>query len=235
MRLALLAAMGASALMSVSGARSVSAPATAWYCEPYSEVSRDLCYAVVRKRTTGTYRLLLHMGEEYFTRYSLCVRPEGAKRTCRTFPVRQMGIYSPRWGGSRSWERNYPMHGTGRYRVSWFQGGHRLGPSLTFAYVIPTYCSPSGDVCYGIFREAGAYNFRLTLAAKYFSRYRLCVRRLGGGRRCKSFPVKKTGAQWGGKVSWKRNFPQSPGRRYRVTWLRGTNRLGPPLNFTLPG
>jgi hypothetical protein len=63
----------------------------------------------------------------------------------------------------------------------------------------------------------------------------LAARRLGGGRKCKSFPVKKTGAQWGGKVSWRKNFPQSAGRRYRVTWWHGTNRLGPPLNFMLPG
>lgn len=98
---------------------------------------------------------------------------------------------------------------------------------------LPSYCSPSGDVCYGIFKANGQYSFRLTLAAKYFSRYRLCVRRLGQARQCKSFPVKKTGAQWGGRVNWFRNFAHAPGS-YRVTWLQGTTRLGPPLNFRLP-
>ena len=99
---------------------------------------------------------------------------------------------------------------------------------------LPSYCSESGDVCYGIFKAGAAYNLRLTLAAKYFSRYRICVRPLGRAATCKSFPVKNPGgAQWGGTVSWERNFPHAPGR-YRVTWRRGTNRLGPPLNFTLP-
>jgi hypothetical protein len=98
---------------------------------------------------------------------------------------------------------------------------------------LPSYCSPSGDVCYGIQKAGAGYNFRLTLAAKYFSRYRICVRRLGQARTCKSFPVKKTGAQWGGRVSWAKNFRHTPGK-YRVTWWQGTNRIGPPLNFTLP-
>jgi hypothetical protein len=98
---------------------------------------------------------------------------------------------------------------------------------------LPNYCSPSGDVCYGIFKASGQYSFRLTLAAKYFSRYRLCVRRLGQARQCKRLPVKKTGAQWGGRVNWFRNFSHAPGS-YRVTWWHGTNRLGPPLNLTLP-
>lgn len=97
----------------------------------------------------------------------------------------------------------------------------------------PSYCSPSGDVCYGIFRARPVYNLRLTLAAKYFSRYRICVRPLGRAATCKSFPVKKTGLQWGGMVRWQRNFPHTPGR-YRLTWRLGPNRLGPPLNFTLP-
>jgi hypothetical protein len=98
---------------------------------------------------------------------------------------------------------------------------------------VPSYCSKSGDVCYWIVEAGTAHNLRLTLAAKYFSRYRICVRPQRRAATCKSFPVKKAGAQWGGKVSWQRNFPHAPGR-YRVTWSQGTHRLGPPLNFTLP-
>ena len=45
---------------------------------------------------------------------------------------------------------------------------------------VKSYCSPSGDVCYGIFKnDALVHHFRLTLAAKYFSRYRICVLPLG--------------------------------------------------------
>jgi hypothetical protein len=107
------------------------------------------------------------------------------------------------------------------------------GASAAEQVRLPSYCSTSGDVCYGIFKAGEAHNLRLTLAARYFSRYRICVKPLNRAATCKSFPVKKTGAQWGGKVSWQRNFPHAQGR-YRVTWRQGTNRLGPPLSFTLP-
>jgi hypothetical protein len=72
---------------------------------------------------------------------------------------------------------------------------------------VKSYCSPSGDVCYGIFKTGSVFSFRLTLARKYFSRYRVCVRPLGQQAKCKSFPVKKTGASWGGTVVWQRNYP----------------------------
>jgi len=99
---------------------------------------------------------------------------------------------------------------------------------------VKSYCSPSGDVCYGIFKAGGTYSFRLTLAKKYFSRYRVCVLPLGQQAKCKSFPVKKTGASWGGTVVWQRNYPVRGPRGYRVTWRHGPTRLGPPLTFYLP-
>lgn len=96
------------------------------------------------------------------------------------------------------------------------------------------YCSASGDVCYGVFNDSGTIRFRLTLAAKYFSRYRICVRPIGQAARCKRFSVRKTGANWGGSVIWQRNFPNRGPRRYRVTWSQGGQRLGPSLSFTQP-
>jgi len=101
---------------------------------------------------------------------------------------------------------------------------------------VKSYCSPSGDVCYGIFRNASgtSYTFRLTLAAKYFPRYQVCVRPGGQIRTCKSFPVRKTGSSWGGTVVWQRNFPVRGPRGYRVTWRRHGHRLGPSLTFYLP-
>jgi hypothetical protein len=98
---------------------------------------------------------------------------------------------------------------------------------------VPSYCSKRGDVCYWIVEAGTDHNLRLTLEAKDFSRYRICVKTRRRAGTCKTFPVKKTGARWGGKVSWQRNFPHAPGR-YRVTWSQGTHRLGPPLSFTLP-
>jgi hypothetical protein len=100
---------------------------------------------------------------------------------------------------------------------------------------IASHCSASGDVCYGIFKgSAGVIRFQLTTAAKYFSRYQICVRPLGQTATCKSFRVKKVGANWGGKVIWQRNFPMAGPRRYLVTWKQGGRRLGPSLSFTLP-
>jgi hypothetical protein len=100
---------------------------------------------------------------------------------------------------------------------------------------IASHCSTSGDVCYGIFQgSAGLIRFQLTTAAKYFSRYRICVRPLGTAAKCKSFRVGKVGASWGGKVIWQRNFPMRGPRRYRVTWSQGGHRMGPSLSFTLP-
>ena len=99
---------------------------------------------------------------------------------------------------------------------------------------IASHCSASGDVCYGIFKgSAGQYRFKLTVAAKFFSRYRICVRPVGQLATCKSFPVKKTGANWG-TVVWQRNFPLRGPRTYVVTWTLFVRRLGPSLRFTLP-
>lgn len=195
-------------------------------------MSRDICYAVNKKRTTGEHGFILSMHEEYFPSYRLCVQAPEKASICRTFPVRQSGRFSPRWGGYVSWERNYPQQGNGPYRVTWLQGGQRLGPALTFYRRLPSYCSASGDLCYNI-ALSGPYSLKLTLAARYFSRYRLCVRPLGKARICKSFPVTKTRGRWGGKEYWSHHFPEAPGR-YRVTWLQGTTRLGPPLTFTRP-
>ena len=84
--------------------------------------------------------------------------------------------------------------------------GGRKTTTRTHSFI---HCSETGDVCYGISRARGAWSLKLeVLAAKYFSSYELCVRPVGKAKRCKTFPVKKTGvgAQWGGKVYWTRHF-----------------------------
>ena len=96
---------------------------------------------------------------------------------------------------------------------------------------IASYCSASGDVCYGVFDDRGVIRFQLTLAAKYFTRYRICVRPPRGATTCKSFPVKRVGSQFGGAVRWERNFPTRGPGRYRVTWKQGAQALGPGLTF----
>ena len=123
-----------------------------------------------------------------------------------------------------------------------FGGVASVAPGALNERTIASYCSPSGDVCYGVFNRAGKVYLRITTAAHYFNRYRLCVRLLpagaGGGEhalRCGSFPVFRQGAgTWGSAVNYVRQYPiRNPGR-YRVTWGQGATRLGPPLYFRLP-
>jgi hypothetical protein len=96
---------------------------------------------------------------------------------------------------------------------------------------IAGYCSPSGDVCYGIFDVTGVVKFQLTTAARYFSRYRICVRPPRGATTCRSFPVRAVGRNFGGTVVWQRNFPNRGAGSYRVRWRLGAQALGPALVF----
>jgi hypothetical protein len=106
---------------------------------------------------------------------------------------------------------------------------------------IASYCSSSGDVCYGIFNRSGKVYLRITTAARYFGRYKLCVRLLPPGsgaehaQRCGSFPVvRQSGATWGSSVNYAHQYPMTVPGRYRVTWKLGASPLGPPLQFRLP-
>jgi hypothetical protein len=106
------------------------------------------------------------------------------------------------------------------------------------ARTIASYCSPSGDVCFGVFNRSGAVYLELTTAARYFGRYRVCVRPPGAGaagaQRCGSFPVWRRGSLWGSSVKYASQFPVVGPGTYRVTWRLGTQALGPTLRFRLP-
>ena len=109
-----------------------------------------------------------------------------------------------------------------------------LGPAAPAPRTVASYCSPTGDVCYGAIDRSGAVYLELTTFAKYFGRYRLCVRPASRGETCRSFPVRRRGQQWGSSVRWYRNFPAAGPGVYRVTWKLGTRPLGPALRFRLP-
>ena len=97
-----------------------------------------------------------------------------------------------------------------------------------------TYCSPSGDLCYGAFAANPPVKLRITLMAEYFKRYRLCVTGPDGERDCKRFRVRQiNGGLWEGKVRWARHFPNRGHGRYKVRWFGAgiTNSLGPPVTF----
>ena len=108
-----------------------------------------------------------------------------------------------------------------------------LGPSAATAErTIAAYCSPSGDVCYGVFRRRHRVYLRISTAAHYFSRYTLCVRHTVV--RCGSFPVFRGAAgTWASTINYARQYPMTQPGRYRVTWRAGPP-LGPSLTFRLP-
>ena len=93
------------------------------------------------------------------------------------------------------------------------------------------YCSPSGDLCYGIRKERGAIVLRIDTIARYFNRYTLCVTSPTARRVCGRFPVFKSGPLWTSRVRWQRQFPDDGPGRYRVSWRLGSNPLGPTLTF----
>jgi hypothetical protein len=114
-------------------------------------------------------------------------------------------------------------------------------PAAPAEKTIASRCSPSGDVCYGVFNRRGKAVLRITTAAAYFRRYTLCVRLLGSGggaehaRRCGSFPMfRQGGSTWGSTVNYARQYPVTVPGRYRVTWKLPSGPLGPALYFRLP-
>ena len=113
------------------------------------------------------------------------------------------------------------------------------GASPATVQTLAGYCSPSGDVCYGVVDRGGDIRLELTTAARYFGRYTLCVKPPGGGaaglRRCGSFPVFRAGGgTWASSVRLRRQFPASQGGLYRVTWRLAAQPLGPTLRVRLP-
>jgi hypothetical protein len=97
---------------------------------------------------------------------------------------------------------------------------------------ITSYCSTTGDVCYGVFRQSETYQLQLTTAARYFSRYTICSKPPTGAATCKRFSVRKRGKSFGGVVLFQLNFPHSVHGKYKVTWKLGAQPLGPALKFT---
>jgi hypothetical protein len=108
-----------------------------------------------------------------------------------------------------------------------------LLPVAAQAHHRPTaYCSPSGDVCQSTQKVDGARVLRITLAAKYFRRYELCVTNPDDERTCEEFRITKRGSAFGSSVRSKRHFPRSGPGAYDVRWrtLDG-QRIGHLLGF----
>jgi hypothetical protein len=94
------------------------------------------------------------------------------------------------------------------------------------------YCSPSGDVCYGVVKGSSPIKLQIVLQAKYFSRFRLCITGPHHERDCKHFRIHKLGhGEYGRTVSWPKNFPYRGKGTYRARFYAQGQQLGPKIKF----
>ncbi len=99
---------------------------------------------------------------------------------------------------------------------------------------IASYCSSTGDLCYGVVNRSGAVSLEISTFAQYFGRYFLCVKPPRGASTCRSFPIRKSGPYYVSRVRWHLNFPGRGSGSYEVTWRLKAHPLGPRLKFRLP-
>lgn len=107
-------------------------------------------------------------------------------------------------------------------------------PVVASAHHRPTtYCSPSGDVCLSTANVHGIRKLRISLAAHYFSRYRLCVTAPDDVVTCREFRVRRHGPVLSSSVRWAARFPPSGHGKYDVRWqsLPGGAQVGRILGF----
>jgi hypothetical protein len=108
--------------------------------------------------------------------------------------------------------------------------------ALAAAAAAATYCSPSGDVCYGVVGSAPPVRLEITLAAHYFTRFELCVTGPDGQRDCRRLRVRsRPHGQFGRVVRWSAHFPNRGHGIYRARWRNGGRALGPAIAFRRSG
>jgi hypothetical protein len=93
-----------------------------------------------------------------------------------------------------------------------------------------TYCSKSGDVCYQA--KGSPIKLKIRTAAKYFSKYRLCITNPHGVRECHRFRVHRTkSGQYSSTISWPKHYEYGGKGAYKARWYAGGNALGPAVSF----
>jgi hypothetical protein len=93
-----------------------------------------------------------------------------------------------------------------------------------------SYCSISGDVCYQA--KGSPIKLRITTAANYFSRYRLCITNPHGVRECHRFSMRSAaGGTYASTVSWPKHYTYGGRGTYRARWYAHGAALGPAVSF----
>jgi hypothetical protein len=115
-----------------------------------------------------------------------------------------------------------------------------LGVALLGALVLVSpaaakdhHCSPTGDYCTSVARLGGVRYLRIGTFS-FRGLVKICVKAPPGTAVCHSFRLRKAGEIYQVKVIWKRHYPNRGAGTYRVTFFRGSTRLGPALAFTQP-
>lgn len=94
-----------------------------------------------------------------------------------------------------------------------------------------SYCSPTGDYCYGVQQRDGVWRISLHTFS-FRGRVRTCVTAPDGSRACRRFRVREQrGGIYGFRVRWSRWFPNRGLGRYRVTFAVGGSKIGPGVSF----
>jgi hypothetical protein len=105
-----------------------------------------------------------------------------------------------------------------------------LSPAARADHRPNEYCSE--DICQSTTKVDGVRKLRVTLAAKYFDRYRLCVVPPEGARTCKTFEIGRQGGVYGDTVGWRKHFPDEGNGAYTVVWkMTNGDRFGEKLGF----
>ncbi len=94
-----------------------------------------------------------------------------------------------------------------------------------------TYCSVTGDICQSTTRVHGVRMLRISLFAKFFSRYTLCVTAPDTTTTCHDYRIHKTGVTFGSSIRWSTHFPRKGPGAYTVVWRSGGARVGHVLGF----
>ena len=107
-------------------------------------------------------------------------------------------------------------------------------PAVAGAHHRPTtYCSPSGDICQSTTNVRGERRLQISLAARYFTRYRLCVTAPDDTVTCRGFRVHQREGIYTSSIRWAAQFPPSGHGKYDVRWksMPGATRVGRILGF----
>lgn len=94
-----------------------------------------------------------------------------------------------------------------------------LAASAVSADARRSYCSPTGDICYGAFGTGTSVQLRITLAAGFFTKYRLCVKSPDRKTDCRRLRLHRVAhGFFDSRVRWKRHFPYRGHGIYRASW-----------------